>query len=109
LADEEQHVLALVCDTEPLARVLRCLPAAGDLAANAIPDLMRLRRRARQAEPAEQQLRDLLLLAQDRAAGRLGGMRREHRLDPDLDHQTADLVEPESLRFEPGHGLDDAA
>ena len=53
-----------------------------------------LGRRARQAEPAEQQLRDLLLLAQDRATRRFGGMRGEHRLDPDLDHQAADFVEP---------------
>ena len=94
---------------EPLARVLRGLPAAGDLAADAVPDLARFGRRARQAEPAEQQLRDLLLLAQDRAPRRFGGMRGEHRLDPDLDHQAADFVEREPLRLEPRDGFDDAA
>jgi hypothetical protein len=36
-------------------------------------------------------------------------MRREHRLDPDLDHQAPDLVQPEPLRLQPRHGLDDAA
>ena len=40
--------------------------------ADAVPDLPRLRRRERQAEAAEQQLRDLLLLAQHRAPRRLG-------------------------------------
>ena len=70
----------------------------------------RLGGRARQPEAAEQQLRDLLLLAQDRAARRFGRMRGEHRLDPHLEHQAADLVE----RRAPApcsrvDGLDDAA
>ena len=61
----------------------------------------RLGGRERRIEPAEQQLRDLLLLAQHRAPGRFGRMRGEHRLDPDLDHEAADLVEREPLRLEP--------
>jgi hypothetical protein len=102
-------VLALVGDSEPLARVLRCLPAGGDLAADPVPDLVCLRGRARQAEAPEQQLGDLLLLAQDSAPGRFGRVRGEHRLDPDLDHETADLVEPEALQMQPRDGIDDAA
>ena len=53
----------------------------------------RLGGRERQTEPVEQQPRDPLLLAQHRAPGRFGRMRGEHRLDPDLDHEAADLFE----------------
>ena len=51
--------------------------------------MLRLVRREARVEPLEQALRDALLLAQQRAAARLGGVRGEHRLDG----QAADELE----------------
>ena len=53
----EHHVLALVGDREPLARVVFGLPGRGDLGAHAAPVLAQLLRRERRIEPVEQQLR----------------------------------------------------
>ena len=71
LGEIEQHVLALVRDGELLARMILGLPAGGDLGAHRAPEL-----RAAPCgvsvgiQPIEQQPRDVLLLAQHRAARR---------------------------------------
>jgi hypothetical protein len=83
LGEIEQHVLALVRDGQPLARVLLGLPARRELGADLLPGRAALGGRDRRIEPVEHQPRDALLLAQHRAARRLGRMGGEHRVDRD--------------------------
>ena len=70
----KQHVLAFVGDREVFAGMLLGLPDAGDLQAHARPQRLQLRARRRQIVALQQVMRDLLLLSQDRAACRFGGM-----------------------------------
>ena len=88
----EQQLLALIRHREPLARQLLGLPRRGELHADVAPDVARLVRRQARVEPLEQPLRDALLLAQQRTAARLGGVRREHRLDRERADQLEHLL-----------------
>jgi hypothetical protein len=81
LEQVEQDLLALVGDREPFTRQFLGLPCRGHLQANAGPDIALLVGRDRRIEPRQQPLRDALLLAQQRAAVGIGGMRGEHRVD----------------------------
>jgi hypothetical protein len=105
----EEDLLALIRYREPLARQLFGLPRRGELRADAAPDAARLVRREARVEPLEQALRDALLLAQQRAAARLGGMRREHRLDRERADQLEHLLRAEARGFERADGILDAA
>ena len=94
----EEDLLALIAHGQPLARQLLGLPGGGELDADAAPEIARLLRRQHRIEPVEQMLRHPLLLAQQRAAGRLHGVSGEHRLDAQAAEQRQNLLEA------PGHG-----
>ena len=68
----EQHVLALVRDSQLLARMILRLPTRRQLDADAAPEPPRLVRCQCGIEPVEQMLGDALLLAQDGLARGLG-------------------------------------
>ena len=99
----EEHLLALIAHGQPLARQLLGLPGGGELDADAAPQIARILRRQHRVEPVEQVLRDPLLLAQQRAAGRLHGMRGEHRLDAQAAEEGQHLLEAR------GRGLSESA
>ena len=109
LGEIEHHVLALVGHRQPLARMIFGLPRGGDLGAHAAPVLPQLLRRQRGIEAVQQQLGDALILAQHRAAGALGGMRGEYRLDADLLQQLEHLVQREAAVLELGERRLDSA
>ncbi len=87
----EQYLLALIRHCQPFARMLLCLPSGGDLHSDAAPDVACSVWSEGRVEPVEQQLRDPLLLAQQRASDRLGGVRCEHRLDAQAPEQLQHL------------------
>ena len=105
----EQHVLALVADGQPLARMRFRLPARGDLHADALPDGALLERRQRRIEPLDHQVGDLLLLAEHRPARGLGRMRREHGIDRDARQQFEHFRGVEARRLQAVHAVADAA
>ena len=109
LGEIEHHVLALVGHRQAFARMIFGLPRGGDLGAHAAPVLAQLLRRQRGIQAVEQQLGDALVLAQHGAAGALGGMRGEHRLDADLLQQLEHLGQREAAVLELGERRLDAA
>src|SRR6185312_16569600 len=108
LREIEQDLLALVADSEPLARMLRRLPARRDLDANAAPDVAHVLRRQRRIEPVQKMLGNPLLLAQQRAPGRLAGVRCKHRLDAHAGEQLEQLLQSQSAGLECGERVLDA-
>ena len=109
LDEEEEHVLALVRDRQLFARIVRGLPAGRQLGAHALERHAALDRRQRRIEPAHQQARDALLLAQQGAARRLGRVRRKHRLDAEAPEQLDHLLEAVTDRAQPLEALGQAA
>ena len=105
----EQHMLALVGHREAFARMLLGLPDARDLEPHARPQRIELRDHQRGIEPVEQTLGDVLLLAQDRPARRLGRMRGEYRLDAHRSYQRERLLERKPLALEARDAFGDAA
>ena len=89
----KEDLLSLIADRQPLAWQLFGLPGGGQLHPDAAPEIARILRRQHRVEPVEQVLRDPLLLAQERAAGRLHGMRGEHRLDAQPAEQRQHLLQ----------------
>ena len=85
------------------------LPGRGQLGAHATPDAAALVRRQRRVEPVEQQARDALLLAQDRAARRLVRVRGEDRLDAQALQQRQHLLERQAGLLELVDGVFHAA
>ena len=81
LDEIEEDVFAFIGDCQLLARVILGLPRSRKLGAQPPCDAAYFVRGKRRIQPIKQQLRDALLLAQHRAARRLGRMRHEHRLN----------------------------
>src|SRR6516225_994887 len=104
----EQDLLALIRHREPLARQLLGLPCRSELHADVVPDTARLIRREARVEQLEQPLRNALLLAQQRATVRLGGVRRQHRLDRERADELEHLLAAQPLGLECGERILDA-
>ncbi len=101
----EEHVLALIRDGELFARVIFRLPGRGELDANRAPQRAHVVGRERGIEAVEQKLRDVLLLAQDGAAGGFGRMRREHGLDVQLPDELQHILELQPFDLQPRQGI----
>src|SRR6185503_15199225 len=107
VGQEEQHVLGLVAEPYAFVQALDGLPARRHL----LPDLTKRRfelvRREIGIHHLDQVPRDVVLLAQQRAARDLGRMRHEHWLKADVRERALDLVAVYALRFEPLQNVDE--
>src|SRR6185437_15929726 len=78
-------------------RMIFRLPPGSELGPNAAPQRATIVRRERRIQPIEKELRDVLLLAQDRAAGALRGVRSEHGLDAQAADERQHVIERQTL------------
>ena len=108
LREEEQHVLAFVRHRQALARVLLGLPPGGEFRADLLPGRAALAGGHRRVQAIEQQLRDALLLAQDRAPRGLGRMPGEDRIDADPIEQCPDVTQRPAFAREAQQRVADA-
>jgi hypothetical protein len=105
----EEHVLALIGDGQPLARMVLGLPRRREFGADLPDQVPVLVRCERGVETVEQQVRQPQLLAQDGAPGRFGGVRHEHRLDAQRADECKHLLARMPRGLEPTDGVSDAS
>ena len=105
----EEHVLPLVGNRERFAWMILGLPDARDLELHPRPQCGGFAGGQRRIEAVEQILGDPLLLAQNGAARRFGGMGGEHRLDAEGGDQFERPLERQPVAFEPRDAVGDAA
>ncbi len=98
-------MLALVRHRQPVAGIAGRLPARRELGAHPLDGGVLFAGRARRVEPVDQQARDALLLAQQGAAGGLGGVRGQHRLDAESPEQPDHVTQRQALRREAREAL----
>ena len=107
VGQEEQHVLGLVAQADALVETFDSLPTRRHL----LPDLaerrFELERREIRVHHLDEMARDVVVLAQQRAARDLGRVRHEHGLDVDRGQRAFDLVAVDVLRFEPLQDVDE--
>ncbi len=105
----KEHVLALVDHRQAFTGMLFGLPDAGDLEPHARPQGIQFGGGRGRIQPIEQVVRDVLLLAQDRAPGGFGRMPREHRLDAHGGDQFQCLLQRHSVALQSRDAIRDAA
>ena len=102
-------MLALISNGQALARVIFRLPNAGDLEAHAFTKRREFRSRRGRIQPVEQILCDVLLLAQDGAARRLGRMAHEYRLNAHRTDQFECALECHAITVKPHDAIGNTA
>ena len=105
LLEHDQSGARLVDGGGALAPHLAGLPCRGNLDAQRVEQLARLRHREIGPVAQREQVRDSAVLLHQRPARHLGGMRREHQLDAQPDHHRVQRVGRDAGAAQPSECL----